>query len=176
MGDYAQTNTLDYDNDEDAEMLNTQGIISIDNENIELENELVSLDFSASTNRFYNNPNSIHDKTTFAVVPCYDVKKDKDGNTTDVTYNEPSPRILALNITTSDGLAHFEYGYFPRTMYFGGYRGETVCRLPADPEKVPHDYGLRQTDRGRHLQSRLYAAGLPRCLRMLFRHLLRHDR
>ena len=131
MGDYAQTNTLDYDNDEDAEMLNTQGIISIDNENIERENELVSLDFSASTNRFYNNPDSIHDATTFAVVPCYDVKKDKDGNTTDGTYNEPSPRILALNITTSDGLAHFEYGYFPRTMYFGGSEGIVAQRYAA---------------------------------------------
>lgn len=128
MGDYAQTNTLDYDNDEDAEMLNTQGIISIDNEDIEPENELVSLNFSASANRFINNTNSIHDKTTFAVVPCYDVKKDKDGNTTDVTYNEPSPRILALNITTSDGLAHFEYGYFPRTMYFGGSKGIVAKR------------------------------------------------
>lgn len=135
MGDYAQTNTLDYDNDEDAEMLNTQGIISIDNENIELENELVSLDFSASTNRFYNNPNSIHDKTTFAVVPCYDVKKDKDGNATDVTYNKPSPRILALNITTSDGLAHFEYGYFPRTMYFGGSEG-IVAKRYADYQRI----------------------------------------
>ena len=131
MGDYAQTNTLDYDNDEDAEMLNTQGIISIDNENIERENELVSLDFSASANRFINNTDSIHDKTTFAVVPCYDVKKDKDGNTTDVTYNKPSPRILALNITTSDGLAHFEYGYFPRTMYFGGSEGIVAQRYAA---------------------------------------------
>lgn len=135
MGDYAQTNTLDYDNDEDAEMLNTQGIISIDNENIELENELVSLDFSASANRFINNTDSIHDKTTFAVVPCYDVKKDKDGNTTDVTYNEPSPRILALNITTSDGLAHFEYGYFPRTMYFGGSEG-IVAKRYADYQRI----------------------------------------
>lgn len=131
MGDYAQTNTLDYDNDEDAEMLDTQGIISIDNENIELENELVSLNFSASANRFVNNTNSIHDKTTFAVVPCYDVKKDKDGNPIDVTYNEPSPRILALKITTSDGLAHFEYGYFPRTMYFGGSEGIVEKRYAA---------------------------------------------
>lgn len=135
MGDYAQTNTLDYDNDEDAEMLSTQGIISIDNENIELENELVSLDFSASANRFISNTGSIHDKTTFAVVPCYDVKKDKDGNTTDVTYNEPSPRILALNITTSDGLAHFEYGYFPRTMYFGGSEG-IVAKRYADYQRI----------------------------------------
>lgn len=135
MGDYAQTNTLDYDNDEDAEMLNTQGIISIDNENIELENELVSLNFSASANRFISNTDSIHDKTTFAVVPCYDVKKDKDGNTTDVTYNKPSPRILALNITTSDGLAHFEYGYFPRTMYFGGSEG-IVAKRYADHQRI----------------------------------------
>lgn len=131
MGDYAQTNTLDYDNDEDAEMLNTQGIISIDNENIERENELVSLNFSASANRLCNNPNSIHDKTTFAVVPCYDVKKDKDGNTTDVTYNKPSPRILAMRATTSDGFAHFEYGYFPRTMYFGGSEGIVAKRYAA---------------------------------------------
>ena len=131
MGDYAQTNTLDYDNDEDAEMLNTQGIISIDNENIERENELVSLDFSASANRFYNNPDSIHDKTTFAVVPCYDVKKDKDGNTTDVTYNEPSARILTLTDRTSDGIAHFWYGEFPRTMYFGGSEGIVAQRYAA---------------------------------------------
>ena len=131
MGDYAQTNTLDYDNDEDAEMLNTQGIISIDNENIERENELVSLDFSASTNRFYNNPDSIHDTTTFAVVPCYDVKKDKDGNTTDVTYNEPSARILTLTDRTSDGIAHFWYGEFPRTMYFGGSEGIVAQRYAA---------------------------------------------
>lgn len=128
IGDYAQTNTLDYDNDEDAEMLTTRGIISINNENLELENELVSLNFSASANRFLNNTNSIHNKTTFAVVPCYDVKKDKDGNTTDVTYNEPSPRILALKTTTSDGLAHFKYGYFPRTMYFGGSEGIVAKR------------------------------------------------
>lgn len=131
MGDYAQTNTLDYDNDEDAEMLNTQGIISIDNENIERENELVSLDFSASTNRSYNNPDSIHDTTTFAVVPCYDVKKDKDGNTTDVTYNKPSARILTLTDRTSDGIAHFWYGEFPRTMYFGGSEGIVAQRYAA---------------------------------------------
>ena len=131
MGDYAQTNTLDYDNDEDAEMLNTQGIISIDNENIERENELVSLDFSASANRFINNTDSIHDKTTFAVVPCYDVKKDKDGNTTDVTYNESSARILTLTDRTSDGIAHFWYGEFPRTMYFGGSEGIVAKRYTA---------------------------------------------
>lgn len=131
MGDYAQTNTLDYDNDEDAEMLNTQGIISIDNENIERENELVSLDFSASANRFYNNPDSIHDKATLAVVPCYDVKKDKDGNTTDVTYNEPSARILTLTDRTSDGIARFWYGEFPRTMYFGGAEGIVAKRYAA---------------------------------------------
>lgn len=58
-------------------------------------------------------------------------QKDKDGNTTDVTYNKPSPRILALNITTSDGLAHFEYGYFPRTMYFGGSEGIVAKRYTA---------------------------------------------
>ncbi len=128
MGDYAQTNTLDYDNDKDAEELNTQGIISIDNENIEREYELASLDFSASTNRFYNNVDSIHDKTTFAVVPCYDVKKDKDGNPTDVTYNEPSARILTLTNRTSDGIARFWYGDFPRTMYFGGSEGIVAKR------------------------------------------------
>lgn len=128
MGDYAQTNMLDYDNDKDAEELNTQGIISIDNENIEREYELASLDFSASTNRFYNNADSIHDKTTFAVVPCYDVKKDKDGNPTEVTYNEPSPRILVVTDRTSDGIAHFWYGDFPRTMYFGGSEGIVAKR------------------------------------------------
>lgn len=123
IGDYAQINTIDYDNDEDAERLQTQGIISIDNGNLESATELVSLDFSASANRLYNNPDSIHDKTTFAVVPCYEVIKDKDGNNIDVKYHEPTPRILALNQRTTDGLSHFNYGYFPKNMYFGGKVG-----------------------------------------------------
>ena len=123
MGDYAQTNTLDYDNDEDAEMLNTQGIISIDNENIERENELVSLDFSASTNRTGWNPD--RPDRPFAFVPCYEEQTVNGAKK--VNYSAPSARILAdVNTTIEDGngtVGRYRHGLFPRTMYFGGSEG-----------------------------------------------------
>lgn len=122
MDDYAQKNTVDYDNDEDAEELNTAGIITIENESLENEYELATLEFSASKERFYNNINSIHDKTTFAVIPCYEVIYE-NAQAREVRYKKPSPRILSLSITTINGLATFEYGRFPRTMYFGGTEG-----------------------------------------------------
>ena len=128
IGDYAQTNTLDYDNDEDAEMLNTQGIISIDNENIERENELVSLDFSASTNRA--GWNTDHSDWTFAFVPCYEEQTVNGAKK--VNYSAPSARILAdVNTTIEDGngtVGRYRHGLFPRTMYFGGSEGIVAKR------------------------------------------------
>lgn len=128
MGDYAQTNTLDYDNDEDAEMLNTQGIISIDNENIERENELVSLDFSASTNRTGWNPD--RPDRPFAFVPCYEEQTVSGAKK--VNYSAPSARILAdVNTTIEDGngtVGRYRHGLFPRTMYFGGSEGIVAKR------------------------------------------------
>lgn len=128
MGDYAQTNTLDYDNDEDAEMLNTQGIISIDNENIERENELVSLDFSASTNRA--GWNTDHSDWPFAFVPCYEEQTVNGAK--EVNYSAPSARILAdVNTTIEDGngtVGRYRHGLFPRTMYFGGSEGIVAKR------------------------------------------------
>ena len=128
MGDYAQTNTLDYDNDEDAEMLNTQGIISIDNENIERENELVSLDFSASTNRTGWNPD--RPDRPFAFVPCYEEQTVNGAKK--VNYSAPSARILAdVNTTIEDGngtVGRYRHGLFPRTMYFGGSEGIVAQR------------------------------------------------
>lgn len=128
MGDYAQTNTLDYDNDEDAEMLNTQGIISIDNENIEWENELVSLDFSASTNRA--GWNTDHSDWTFAFVPCYEEQTVNGAK--EVNYSAPSARILAdVNTAIEDGngtVGRYRHGLFPRTMYFGGSEGIVAKR------------------------------------------------
>lgn len=128
MGDYAQTNTLDYDNDEDAEMLNTQGIISIDNENIERENELVSLDFSASTNRTGWNPD--RPDRPFAFVPCYEEQTVNGAK--EVNYSAPSARILAdVNETIEDGngtVGSYRHGLFPRTMYFGGSEGIVAKR------------------------------------------------
>ena len=128
MGDYAQTNTLDYDNDEDAEMLNTQGIISIDNENIERENELVSLDFSASTNRA--GWNTDHSDWTFAFVPCYEEQTVNGAK--EVNYSAPSARILAdVNTAIEDGngtVGRYRHGLFPRTMYFGGSEGIVAKR------------------------------------------------
>lgn len=131
MGDYAQTNTLDYDNDEDAEMLNTQGIISIDNENIERENELVSLDFSASTNRA--GWNTGHSDWPFAFVPCYEEQTVNGAK--EVNYSAPSARILAdVNTTIEDGngtVGRYRHGLFPRTMYFGGSEGIVAKRYAA---------------------------------------------
>lgn len=128
MGDYAQTNTLDYDNDEDAEMLNTQGIISIDNENIERENELVSLDFSASANRA--GWNTGHSDWPFAFVPCYEEQTVNGAKK--VNYSAPSARILAdVNTTIEDGngtVGRYRHGLFPRTMYFGGSEGIVAKR------------------------------------------------
>lgn len=128
MGDYAQTNTLDYDNDEDAEMLNTQGIIFINNENIERENELVSLDFSASTNRA--GWNTDHSDWPFAFVPCYEEQTVNGAK--EVNYSAPSARILAdVNTTIEDGngtVGRYRHGLFPRTMYFGGSKGIVAKR------------------------------------------------
>lgn len=135
MGDYAQTNTLDYDNDEDAEMLNTQGIISINNENIERENELVSLDFSASTNRTGWNPD--RPDRPFAFVPCYEEQTVNGAKK--VNYSAPSARILAdVNTTIEDGngtVGRYRHGLFPRTMYFGGSEG-IVAKRYADYQRI----------------------------------------
>lgn len=135
IGDYAQTNTLDYDNDEDAEMLNTQGIISIDNENIERENELVSLDFSASTNRTGWNPD--RPDRPFAFVPCYEEQTVNGAK--EVNYSAPSARILAdVNTTIEDGngtVGRYRHGLFPRTMYFGGSEG-IVAKRYADYQRI----------------------------------------
>lgn len=135
MEDYAQTNTLDYDNDEDAEMLNTQGIISIDNENIERENELVSLDFSASTNRTGWNPD--RPDRPFAFVPCYEEQTVNGAKK--VNYSAPSARILAdVNTTIEDGngtVGRYRHGLFPRTMYFGGSEG-IVAKRYADYQRI----------------------------------------
>lgn len=135
MGDYAQTNTLDYDNDEDAEMLNTQGIISIDNENIERENELVSLDFSASTNRA--GWNTDHPDWPFAFVPCYEEQTVNGAKK--VNYSAPSARILAdVNTAIEDGngtVGRYRHGLFPRTMYFGGSEG-IVAKRYADHQRI----------------------------------------
>ena len=135
IGDYAQTNTLDYDNDEDAEMLNTQGIISIDNENIERENELVSLDFSASTNRA--GWNTDHSDWTFAFVPCYEEQTVNGAK--EVNYSAPSARILAdVNTPIEDGngtVGRYRHGLFPRTMYFGGSEG-IVAKRYADYQRI----------------------------------------
>lgn len=135
MEDYAQTNTLDYDNDEDAEMLNTQGIISIDNENIERENELVSLDFSASTNRTGWDPD--RPDRPFAFVPCYEEQTVSGAKK--VNYSAPSARILAdVNTTIEDGngtVGRYRHGLFPRTMYFGGSEG-IVAKRYADYQRI----------------------------------------
>ena len=116
-------------------MLNTQGIISIDNENIERENELVSLDFSASTNRTGWNPD--RPDRPFAFVPCYEEQTVNGAKK--VNYSAPSARILAdVNTTIEDGngtVGRYRHGLFPRTMYFGGSEG-IVAKRYADYQRI----------------------------------------
>lgn len=120
MGDYAQKNIVDYDNDEDAEDLNTAGIITIENENLEKEYELATLEFSASTNRAGANVNN--PERVYAFIPCYE--EEMSGDTTTVNYSEPSPRILAdVNTVAEDLSVKYRGGLFTRAMYFGGTEG-----------------------------------------------------
>lgn len=113
LDDLAQKNTLDYDNDDDV-ITDTAGEIRIENVNIDKENELVELPFSASESA----PLASDANALCARIPMYTTSD--DGKTVD--YNEPSARILqAIIDDTSTGL--YWFGYFGENMRFGGENG-----------------------------------------------------
>lgn len=109
IGDLAQSNILDYDNDDNVET-DTHGIIKIDNENIEKETELVTLPFSASDN-------ATTDGVSCALVPIYEQQDNGD-----VNYSECSPRILSGRGGLISGLVKC-IGVFDSWMQFGGDTG-----------------------------------------------------
>lgn len=110
---YAQKNTLDYENDDDVKA-KTEGVITIENEKLERENEAVSLPFSAS------------DNTTTAGIECAIIPMFSTSESSDrINYTEPSPRILTQNEYTPESESETgEYvGIFTREQYFGGEQG-----------------------------------------------------
>lgn len=109
LDDLAQSNILDYDNDDDVET-DTHGIIEIKNENIDKETELVTLPFSASDN-------ATTDGVSCALVPIYE--QQDNGN---VNYSECSPRILSVRGGLISGLVKC-IGVFDPWMKFGGAEG-----------------------------------------------------
>lgn len=108
--DYAQKNTLDYDNEDDIET-KTSGEVIVDNANIDKERE-TKVTFSATDNTTTSNG------ITIAKINAYENKNSK------VSFKDPSPRILSLNNNVSpDGLSRWSYGYFAPSQRFGGEGG-----------------------------------------------------
>lgn len=114
IDDLAQSNILDYDNDDDVKT-DTYGTITIRNENIEKETELVSLPFSASENATTNEVNC-------ALVPIYE-----DNGKGGANYSECSPRILSGRGAFMSGIARC-IGVFDPWMRFGGEEGIVKTR------------------------------------------------
>lgn len=110
--DYAQKNTLDYDNDDDVKA-KTEGVITIENEKLERENEAVSLPFSASDNTSENG------------IECAIIRMFSTSASDRIDYTEPSPRILTQNEykPEADGRTGEYVGIFTREQYFGGEHG-----------------------------------------------------
>lgn len=121
IDDLAQSNILDYDNDDDVKT-DTYGTITIRNENIEKETELVSLPFSASEN-------ATTDGVNCAVVPIYE-----DNGKGGANYSECSPRILSGRGAFMSGIARC-IGVFDPWMRFGGEEGIVKTRY-ASYQKV----------------------------------------
>ena len=124
IDDLAQSNILDYDNDDDVKT-DTYGTITIRNENIEKETELVSLPFSASENATTNEVNC-------ALVPIYEDHSTEDKE--NITYSECSPRILSGRGAFMSGIARC-IGVFDPWMKFGGEEGIVKTRY-ASYQKV----------------------------------------
>jgi hypothetical protein len=114
IGELAQRNTLDYENDDDVTS-DTSGVIEIRNANIDKETELVTLPFSASENEST-------DGVTCAMVPIYE--KQENG---DVDYSECSARILSGRGAVIDGFVKC-IGSFDSWMKFGGDQGIVAKR------------------------------------------------
>lgn len=122
IDDLAQSNILDYDNDDDVKT-DTHGTITIRNENIEKEAELVELHFSASENATTGGVNC-------AVVPIYE-----DDGKGGANYSECSPRILAWKDDQTYNSSAICTGRFDPWMKFGGENGIVKTRY-ASYQKV----------------------------------------
>lgn len=122
IDDLAQSNILDYDNDDDVKT-DTHGTITIRNENIEKEAELVELPFSASEN-------ATTDGVNCAVVPIYE-----DDGKGGANYSECSPRILAWKDDQTYNSSAICTGRFDPWMKFGGEEGIVKTRY-ASYQKV----------------------------------------
>lgn len=122
IDDLAQSNILDYDNDDDVKT-DTHGTITIRNENIEKEAELVELPFSASEN-------ATTDGVNCAVVPIYE-----DDGKGGANYSECSPRILAWKDDQTYNSSAICTGRFDPWMKFGGDGGIVKTRY-ASYQKV----------------------------------------
>ena len=122
IDDLAQSNILDYDNDDDVKT-DTHGTITIRNENIEKEAELVELPFSASENATTGGVNC-------AIVPIYE-----DDGKGGANYSECSPRILAWKDDQTYNSSAICTGRFDPWMKFGGDGGIVKTRY-ASYQKV----------------------------------------
>lgn len=122
IDDLSQSNILDYDNDDDVKT-DTHGTITIRNENIEKEAELVELPFSASENATTGGVNC-------AVVPIYE-----DDGKGGANYSECSPRILAWKDDQAYNSSAICTGRFDPWMKFGGDGGIVKTRY-ASYQKV----------------------------------------
>ena len=122
IDDLAQSNILDYDNDDDVKT-DTHGTITIRNENIEKEAELVDLPFSASEN-------ATTDGVNCAVAPIYE-----DDGKGSANYSECSPRILAWKDDQTYNSSAICTGRFDPWMKFGGENGIVKTRY-ASYQKV----------------------------------------
>lgn len=122
IDDLAQSNILDYDNDDDMKT-DTHGTITIRNENIEKEAELVSLPFSASENITTSGVNC-------ALIPIYE-----DDGKGGANYSECSPRILAWKDDQTYNSSAICTGRFDPWMKFGGEEGIVKARY-ASYQKV----------------------------------------
>lgn len=122
IDDLAQSNILDYDNDDDVKT-DTHGTITIRNENIEKETELVELPFSASENITTSGVNC-------ALIPIYE-----DDGKGGANYSECSPRILAWKDDQTYNSSAICTGRFDPWMKFGGEEGIVKARY-ASYQKV----------------------------------------
>lgn len=110
--DYAQHNSLDYDNDDEVKA-DTVGYIDIQNRTLDKEAELVKLDFSASDNITLSNG------MTVARIEAYEQEDNNSSDEIKAKYSEPTPRILSVDYDQF----YFCYGQFTSEQYFGGKSG-----------------------------------------------------
>lgn len=119
---YAKKNTLDYENDDEVD-INTAGEIVIDNDNIDEENDLASLPFSATKNKSFEiGTGDDAYPIDIAYIPIYTT--DDTSSSSEVSYDECSPRIIDYRVAASpDETSRWCYGVFNATQRFGGNAG-----------------------------------------------------